>query len=117
MRRLEVSRAAEREIDELLAYSELRFGERAADRYRLLIDVALADLRTEPTRLGVTSLPGIPADLRLYPIRHSRARVASADRVGHPRHVIAFRFDEAKVVVVHLLHDGMDLPGRLKPAD
>lgn len=113
MRRLEVSPDAEHEVDDLLAWSELKFGVRAADRYRRLIDVAFVDLLSNPDRPGVVTHPGIPADLRLYPIRHSRNRVAPEDRVGHPRHVIAFRFDDAKVEIVRLLHDGMDLPGRL----
>ena len=117
MRRLEVSPDAEHEIDDLLAWSELKFGVRAADRYRRLIDVAFVDLLSDPDRPGVGTQPGIPADLRLYSIRHSRARVPREERVGQPRHVIAFRFDESKVEIVHLLHDGMDLPGRLKPAD
>lgn len=114
MRRLEVSPDAEREIDDLLAYSEMRFGERAADRYRLLIDITLADLLADPKRPGVTAPPDIRAGLRLYPLRHSRARVPAPDRVGQPRHVVAFRFDDARVEIVHLLHDSMDLPARLE---
>ena len=35
-------------------------------------------------------------------------------RVGRPRHVIAFRFDDRTVEIIHLLHDSMDIPARLK---
>jgi toxin ParE1/3/4 len=114
MRRLEVTEDAEREIDDLLNFSEDRFGAKAAERYRLLIDVALADLLSDPTRPGVKNLSGIPRGIRLYPIRHSRDRVPRPNRVNDPRHVIAFRYDDVRIQVVHLLHDAMDLPARLR---
>ena len=113
MRRLDVSREADLEAEEILRHSEAQFGPAAADRYRLLIQSAYRDIAENPTRPGVSTLRGIPADLRLYPVRHSRHRIAPADRVGQPRHVVAFRFDDARVEIVHLLHESMDLPRRL----
>lgn len=113
MRRIAVAIDARIEVAGALAVSYRDFGLAAAERYRALIQQAYRDLADNPGRPGVTTRPDIPADLRLYPIRHSRARVPIGERVGHPRHVIAFRFDDTKVEIVHLLHDGMDLPGRL----
>ena len=113
MRRLAVAIDARIEVAAALAVSYEKFGLAAANRYRALIRQAYCDLAENPNRPGVSAPPDIPADLRLYPIRHSGARVPAADRVGRPRHVIAFRFDDAKVEIVHLLHDGMDLPARL----
>jgi len=113
LRRLDVSSQADVEAEEIFHQSTRAFGEAAAERYRRLVQAAYRDLAENPTRPGVGTQPGIPADIRLYPIRHSRSRVPPEDRVGQPRHVIAFRFDDAKVEIVHLLHDGMDLPGRL----
>ena len=113
MRRLEVSREADLEAEDILRHSEAEFGPAAADRYRLLIQGAYRDLAENPARPGVRTLGGIPADIRLYPIRHSRQRIPPADRVGQPRHVVAFRFDDARVQIVHILHESMDLPRRL----
>jgi len=113
LRRIEIAIDARLEVAGALAVSYRDFGLAAAERYRVLIQQAYRDLAENPTRTGVSTRPDIPADLRLYPIRHSRARVPAPDRVGRPRHVIAFRYDEARVEIVHLLHDGMDLPGRL----
>ena len=113
MRQIAVAIDARIEVAGALAVSYRDFGPAAADRYRALIQQAYRDLADNPNRPGVTTPPDIPADLRLYPIRHSRHHLLPNDRVGRPRHVIAFRFDDARVEIVHLLHDGMDLPGRL----
>ncbi len=113
MRRLDVSEEADFEAEDILHYSEMKFGAVAADRYRLLIQEAYRDLLSNPIRPGVKRLSGGPSDIYLYPIRLSRDRVARADRVSDPRHVIAFRYDDTRVEIVHLLHDAMDLPSRL----
>lgn len=31
--------------------------------------------------------------------------------------IVVFRFDDSRVEILRVLYDGMDLPGRLKPAD
>ena len=72
-----------------------------------------ADLAENPERAGVGRRDDIPADLRLYPFRYSRNRVAPGQRVEDARHVIAFRFDDERVEILRLLHDAMDFPGRL----
>lgn len=113
MRRIEVSPEAELEAENILHQSLLEFGDQAAERYSRLIKAAYRDIADDPERAGVFTLTGIPADLRLYPIRHSRARLPKADRVGQPRHVVAFRFDAERVEIVNLLHDRMDLPAGL----
>lgn len=113
MRRLDVSHQADLELTDILRHSESMFGALAADRYRLLIQTAYRDLCEDPGRPGVKALAGISGDIRLYSIRHSRHRVSITDRVGQPRHVIAFRHDDARVEIVRLLHEAMDLPRRL----
>lgn len=113
MRRLVITPDARGDVRDALLESRRKFGPLARARYRLLIETAYRDLVSDPMRPGVSVPSDFPADIRLYPIRHSRSRVLPEDRVGQPRHVIAFRFDDAKVEIVHLLHDGMDLPGRL----
>lgn len=114
MRRLVITPEARADVRAALRESRLKFGPLARARYRLLIETAYRDLAARPNRAGVSEPAEIPADLHLYPIRHSRARLAAVDRVGHPRHVIAFRFDETRIEIVHLLHEAMDLPTRLR---
>lgn len=104
---------ADFEAEEILHRSTVEFGEAAAERYRRLVQAAYRDLVENPNRPGVGTQPGIPDDLRLYLLRHSRNRLPPEYRVGRPRHVIAFRFNDARVEIVHLLHEAMDLPGRL----
>ena len=105
MRRVSTSEDADRELVELLSYSAAKFGRAAANRYQTLIYQAFADLAWDPHRPGVRTFGGISSDLHLYPIRYSRNRVAPDQRVDNARHVIAFRFDNQRVEIVHLLHD------------
>ena len=107
--------SARRDVANALAQSEAQFGRAARRRYRLLLERALDDLARDPTRPGVRADAHLPPDHRLYPVRLSRARVAPADRVGHPRHVVVFRVDERGVEVLRLLHEAMDLPRHLPP--
>lgn len=113
MRRVTVAIDARMTVAGVLALSRDSFGPAAAKRYRALIEQAYADLAQNPERAGVSRRDDIPADLHLYPIRHSRNRVPAGLRVDKARHVIAFRFDSERVQIVHLLHDAMDFPGRL----
>ena len=82
-------------------------GAAARARYGRPLSAAYADLQADPERLGVR--PAGVADLCLYPIRHSRARLPPADRVGRPRHLIVFTFDKTHVRILRVLHDGMDV--------
>lgn len=110
MRALAVGRHARADIDDILADSREGWGEAGEARYRALLDAALADITADPERAGSRSRPDIPAGMRLYPIRHSRLRTPRDHRVGDPRHILAYRFDEQVVRLVRVLHDRMDLP-------
>ena len=111
MRRLVLAPEAATEFRAVLRHSRTAFGPIVRNRYRLLIERAFVDLCADPDRPGVKSL----GDGRhLYHVRHSLGRIPTADRIRSPRHIVAFRHDEATVEVVRLLYDGMDLPTRLK---
>ncbi|MDP1738331.1 MAG: type II toxin-antitoxin system RelE/ParE family toxin [Caulobacter sp.] len=115
MTALRLTASARRDVATALAQSEQQFGRAARRRYRLLLQRAFDDLAQDPRRPGVRDDPHLPADHRLYPVRLSRARVATADRVGNPRHVVVFRIDKQGVEVLRLLHEAMDLPRHLPP--
>lgn len=108
--RLVVAPDAEDDFDEIIRTSAGAFGDAAAHRYRLLIQQAVADILARPQRPAV---PGMPNELRLYPIRQSRLRVPVPDRVGQPRHVLVYRFGADHLEIVRILHDRMDIPSAL----
>ena len=113
MRRLDVAVEARIAVAAALAVSFDEFGLSAAERYRALIQQAYRDLIENPERPGVAAPEELPGDIRLYPIRYANARMSKSERVGHPRHIIAFRYDTERVEIVQFLHDSMDFPARL----
>ncbi len=112
--RLDIAARAKADIARALRASHRTFGPQAVDRYTLLLDQAFADLCADPDRVGVRRHDADRSDLRLYPLRHSRARLAPADRVGQPRHLIVFRLSRDTLRVVRVLDERMDLPARLR---
>lgn len=108
--RLVVAPAAEADFDEVIRTSAEAFGEKAAHRYRMLIQRSFADLMARPDR---PTAPGLPEGLRLYPIRHSRLGLPPPDRVGQPRHVLIYRNQPGRIEIIRILHDRMDIPARL----
>ena len=114
MRQLIVAPLARVATVAILHATEAKYDAATADRYRALIQQAYVDLLADPRRPGVKSDRDIPADLRLYAIRHSRRRLAAGRGPRFARHVVAFRFSETAVEIIDLLHDSMDLPARLR---
>lgn len=110
MRALVVSPQAETEFRAILRHSRQTFGPVIRNRYRLLIEQAWLDLCADPVRPGVKSLTG---GLHLYALRFSARRVPGPDRIARPRHIVVFRFDDSRIEILRLLHDSMDVPGRL----
>lgn len=117
MRALVVSPEAERDLDDLLAFTEERFGARTAERHRRLVDAAPLDLRLDPRRPGMREDSDLPPGLRLYHLRFSRSRPPAAERILRPRHLIAFRADRRQVEVLRVLQDAMDIPRHLRGSE
>ncbi len=115
MNRLRVTAPAERDITRLLDHSEWRFGRAARRRYERLLMAALADITRDPDRIGSRTLPEL-GGARLFHMNRSRSPADADMRVGSARHVIFYKFVEPdQVVVLHVLHDAMDLPRHLRP--
>ncbi len=113
MRRAHLTAGARRDVATILAWSQTRFGKRQRRLYRLLLERAFAALCENSDRAGVRTDPDLPPDLRLYPIRFSRADLPPHERVGRPRHVVAFRAEGDVLVILRVLDEAMDLPERL----
>ena len=114
MRRLELTKAAAIDLADLLGRSVDMFGLHARRRYEALIEAAFAELRANPSCLGSLDRPDIGPGLRTYHLRHSRSHLnPSGAAVGHPRHLIAYEFDDIRVLVLRVLHDAMDITRHL----
>lgn len=113
MRRLVVTAKARSDIEGVLRFSRTRFGRIVSSRYRRLINIALQELRRAPDRPAAYQHPDAPAHVWLCHLRHSRESMPVGDRIGAPRHVAAYWYDDSQVVVIGMLHDSMDIPARL----
>ncbi len=100
--------ALRRDIAEIVAWSEDRFGTPAAARYGLLIRQALRDVLEEPTRPGSRARPDLAPHAYVYHLAFSRERVAG-ERVKAPRHFLLYRYVDEKLEFARLLHDSRDL--------
>lgn len=97
-----------RDLQDVVAWSEAKFGAAAADRYGLLIRQALRDILHEPTRLGAKARPDLAPHAYVYHLIFSRDRV-SGERVKAPRHFVLYRHVDRKIEFASLLHDSRDL--------
>jgi toxin ParE1/3/4 len=113
--RLVLSSAARRDIYVALTWSEDRFGEAAADRYRELLKQALRDVTADPERPGLLERSELGNGIRTYHLFFSRSRAKrSVVGVKNPRHILVYRRrGEAVVHVVRVLHDACDLERHL----
>jgi toxin ParE1/3/4 len=106
-----LSLSAETDIIEILAFTELRFGDHAKRRYESLIISAMSDIAVDPERVDSRPRPEIAASIRTYHLRHSRVRARSAAGTVHrPRHIMLYRTVRPDLIGIgRILHDGMDL--------
>jgi toxin ParE1/3/4 len=111
--------AARQDIRELLKWSQLRFGERAAARYRALLKQALRDIAADPERPGSHARPDLAPGVRTYHLSYSRNRAkAGLGTVNAPRHFLIYRrHSETVVDLLRVLHDARDLERHLPPID
>lgn len=115
MPRYVLAPVAERDIEQILAWSHEQFGEQARLRYEALLVRAIQDVVEDPDRAGSHERPEIAAVARTYHLRHSRDRVTRASgRVSRPRHFLLYRVQsDGQVEIGRVLHESMDLPRHL----
>lgn len=106
---LRVAEEAQADIVEIAQWTERIFGPAAAERYSSLIEQALADLTTSPTRLGAQESKRAAETLWTYHLNLSRDRVVGP-RVQTPRHLLLYRFDQQTLTLLRVLHERRDLP-------
>lgn len=113
--RIVLAPAARSDVREALMWSQERFGERTAARYRDLLKQALRDIAADPERPGFKERPDLARGVRTYRLYFSRDR--ARDDLGvvkKPRHFLVYRRrGEAVIDVVRVLHDARDLERHL----
>ncbi len=104
--------AAEVDFEEILHWTVAQFGEAQARIYTETVSAALNDLAAGPTVMGAKKRDDILQGLfTLHVARKGRKRC----------HFVMFRVgcapDHDVIEVLRLLHDAMDLPRHLPPAE
>jgi toxin ParE1/3/4 len=114
-----LSRAAESDIVEILAWSEAEFGAAARRRYEHLITVALLDIASDPARPGSLPRPELGPGVRSWHLRASRERARTpGGAVRQPRHFVIYRLTETgEIAVGRVLHDAMELWRHIRDED
>lgn len=102
---LRLSHQAQRDIEEVLAWTLREFGSRQYVVYQQLIHQALREVARHPESARLR--PEIHPSARTYPLARGGAKA---------RHFLLLRLADDQVVEVgRLLHDSMDLPAHLPP--
>ena len=109
--RIVFSPSAQSDIDEALRWGHEWFGERAVQRYRILLRQALRDIAANPELAGSRARPEYAGGIRTYHLAFSRTRAASkGGYVKEPRHVTVYRPQgEKEVLIVRVLHESSEL--------
>jgi toxin ParE1/3/4 len=106
-RRLRQSKAAERDIAEILRYTEQHFGVDQALAYLDLLEQATLDIEREPQRPTSKSLPTFGEGVRSYRVELSARRSGAGVKSSH--HVIYYTLASAdEILVLRILHDAME---------
>ncbi|MBI4903932.1 MAG: type II toxin-antitoxin system RelE/ParE family toxin [Acidobacteria bacterium] len=113
-REVRLTGPARQDISEVMEWTVLKFGAKAALRYDALIKQALKDIGAEPDRVGSKARPDAMIEgARIYHLEFSRDRV-SGPCVKNPRHFLLYRTREDGVIeVARVLHDMRDLARHL----
>jgi toxin ParE1/3/4 len=113
-----ISRSAQADIVDLLAWTESNFGEIARLRYEQLLAMGLRDIAADPGRINSISRPDLGQHVRSYHLRNSRERARTEHGiVVRPRHFLLYRLARADLIGVgRVLHDAMEVERHLPKA-
>lgn len=118
MRRLELTLSAQADLAAIFDTSFASFGAQARRRYEAIIEAALGDLLADSLCVGSLDRPELGPKVRTYHLRYCRGwGKRKAGLVGNPRHLLAYEFDDERVLVLRVLHDAMELTRHLPPSE
>lgn len=118
MRIYRLSASAEEDIEQILAWTETRFGESGRHRYEALLVTGLRQLASDPKLPGSIERPEIGPAIRTYHLRYSRKQARIAEGLVHaPRHFVLYRAVRDDLIGIgRVLHDAMEIERHLPPA-
>ena len=104
-----LSAPAEAQIEEILDWSQEKFGERTAERYAALLVKAMEDVADHPRQKSVLWKRVAAGEVGVYHIRHSRDHVSDPPgQVGDPRHHLIFRIGRDGIAdILGFIHERM----------
>jgi len=117
--RLRIASTAKDDIEDLLAWSEERFGVAARERYQELLSRALMDIAGDVARPGVRIRPELGSNVFSYHLFFSREGATRPSgraraKVLRPRHFLLGRIAEPGLVdILRVLHDSMEVSRHL----
>lgn len=114
MGRYRLTRTAQADIVEILAWSHEQFGEQARKRYQALIAAAIRDVGALTDDLGQTARPELGAGIFSWHLTRSRSHTRGG-KVRRPRHFLICRRDGDVLVIGRVLHDAMGLRRHIDP--
>jgi len=107
-RKYRLTAEAQREVDQILEWTDDHFGETARRRYIKLLLTAFRSLASKPDLPGSRQVPSVQG-IRLCHLRHVKSTVK------HPRHFIAYReLEDGRILILRVLHDSMDIGTHLE---
>jgi toxin ParE1/3/4 len=111
--RLRITKPASQDLAAIQLWTRDHFGTEAAHRYGLLIRLASREIAHTPSRIGVQPAYEGAEEFLAYHLRFSARRLAAAQRVTKPRHLLVFKIELDCVVLLRILHDSMDAKSHL----
>jgi toxin ParE1/3/4 len=111
--KVKLTQSAQRDLSQLLRWTQEQFGLESAQKYLRLIQAALTDLSIQPDRLGVRELIELRDSMRSYHLRYSRNSLPTPQRIKQPRHLLLFRVSRNRLQITRILHDSMDVATHL----
>lgn len=104
-----LSAPAEAQIDQILEWSQEKFGDLARERYAALLVAAMENVAESPDQAAVVWKRSGRANLGIYHVRHGRHRVPDPPGpVGDPRHYLVFRVGPDGIVdILGFIHERM----------
>lgn len=104
MTALRITRAARADIKRILRRSETDFGEIIRNRYKTLLNTAMADVAHDPQRHGVRAVDEVRLGYFVYHTQWSKPNV-SGPSIKRPRHLLLFSRDYTAVTIAAVVHE------------
>lgn len=96
---------AERDLGDISAWTAAQFGPRQAEKYTASITALFLKLEVDPTNLPSRQRDELGPGFRTWHVG------------GRARHLLLYRIEGDRVVVLRILHDSMDIARHLPPGD